>query len=150
MTECYEIRLRGQAGDLITAAFEEMSVSSEPRTTVLRGMIDDQAALHGVLSRCRDLGMEILEVRVVRVYPETEGHEAAAPAAATSRPRHRGDRFGWPQLSLALAALCIVATVLALALAGDDRILVGVLVAALVVIGAFAWRAEARAGHRPG
>ena len=42
--------------------FEEMDMRSE---TVLRGVVEDQAALHGLLERIRDLGVELVDVRQV-------------------------------------------------------------------------------------
>ena len=48
------------------AAFEEFEFDSVRRDTRtrLRACLPDQAALHGVLERMRDLGVKILEVRV--------------------------------------------------------------------------------------
>jgi hypothetical protein len=58
----YEIRIRGAVGSRTASAFEGMEVRTE---TVLRGAMDDQAALHGVLDRLRDLGLELLDVSQV-------------------------------------------------------------------------------------
>jgi hypothetical protein len=76
VAQCYEIRLLGQAGDLTTVAFSDLVVLPEPRTTLLRGRFEDQAALHGVLARCRDLGVEIIEVRAV---PAADGGATELP-----------------------------------------------------------------------
>ena len=40
----------------------------EPGETVLTGPIEDQAALHGILTRLRDLGLTIISV--IRVDPD--------------------------------------------------------------------------------
>jgi hypothetical protein len=66
----YTIKLRGAAGAAVIAAFPEFSVSIRDDTTELRGTIEDQAALHGVLQRIQDLGLVILEV--VRTPPESD------------------------------------------------------------------------------
>ena len=68
MVEDVEITIRGAAGATVRAAFEEFEfeVSRSGRRTRLRADLPDQAALHGVLERMRDLGVEIIEVR----FPE--------------------------------------------------------------------------------
>ena len=69
MVEDVEITIRGAAGATVRATFEEFEfeVSRSGRRTRLRADLPDQAALHGVLERMRDLGVEIIEVR----FPET-------------------------------------------------------------------------------
>ena len=69
MVEDVEITIRGAAGATVRAAFAEFEfdVSRSGRRTRLRADLPDQAALHGVLERMRDLGVEIIEVR----FPET-------------------------------------------------------------------------------
>ncbi|MFL5883397.1 MAG: hypothetical protein ACJ782_25680 [Actinomycetota bacterium] len=42
---------------------EELDVTIDPVRTVLRGWLPDQAALLGVLTRARLLGLELVEVR---------------------------------------------------------------------------------------
>lgn len=59
----YEIRLGGTLDRRWEAWFDGLAVSHEPDgTTVLRGAIADQAALHGLLARIRDLGIPLLAV----------------------------------------------------------------------------------------
>ena len=59
----YDIRLRGHL-DLKWA--EQLGVPElvheEDGTTVLRGVTADQAALHGLLQRIRDLGVPLISV----------------------------------------------------------------------------------------
>ena len=50
--------------------FDEMAVSVEPNAagipiTTLTGTITDQAALHGIIARIRDLGLPIILVELV-------------------------------------------------------------------------------------
>jgi hypothetical protein len=62
----YEIRLKGRLDGRWASWFEGMSLSpGEDGTTVLRGPIHDQAALHGVLGKVRDLGLPLIAVTYV-------------------------------------------------------------------------------------
>ena len=74
----YEIRLTGRLDAHWAAWFDGLTVSHETDgTTVISGAIADQAALHGVLQRVRDLGLPL--VSVIRVEPDepaTTGTEA--------------------------------------------------------------------------
>jgi len=65
----YEIRLQGRLDARWTTWFDGLSLTAESDgTTVLRGQIVDQAALHGVLLRVRDLGLPLISV--IHVDPE--------------------------------------------------------------------------------
>ena len=62
----YEIRLKGHLDARWAAWFDGMALTREgDGTTRLRGPIADQAALHGLLQRVRDLGLPLLSVRQV-------------------------------------------------------------------------------------
>jgi hypothetical protein len=62
----YEIRLRGHLDAHWTAWFDGSTVSRESGgTTVISGSIADQAALHGLLQRVRDLGLPLVSVQRV-------------------------------------------------------------------------------------
>jgi hypothetical protein len=68
--EVYEIRLAGQLEQRWTAWFDGLLVSAQADgSTVIIGPIPDQAALHGVLQRIRDLGLTLLSVRHVEGDP---------------------------------------------------------------------------------
>jgi len=59
----YEIRLQGRLDGRWASWFDGMSVDAGPDgTTVLRGPVADQAALHGLLGRLRDLGLPLISV----------------------------------------------------------------------------------------
>jgi hypothetical protein len=62
----YEIHLRGQLDQRWASWFEGMTVSTDADgTTLIRGPVADQAALHGLLARLRDLGLPLLSVTQV-------------------------------------------------------------------------------------
>jgi len=60
--EFYEIRVAGHLSANWATRFEGLSMRHEPEGgTVLAGMLD-QAALHGVFVKIRDLGLKIISV----------------------------------------------------------------------------------------
>jgi len=59
----YEVRIRGLLSERLLEAFPELHARARGGVTVLVGLLPDQAALHGVLSRIESLGLELLEVR---------------------------------------------------------------------------------------
>ena len=61
--ERYEIRVRGRLGDRWGTWFDGLEIdASDDGTTVIRGPIVDQAALHGLLQKLRDLGIPLLSL----------------------------------------------------------------------------------------
>ncbi|HEV7663108.1 MAG TPA: hypothetical protein VGQ62_06200 [Chloroflexota bacterium] len=64
--ERYEIRLQGHIENRWAAWFDGLSLTQESDgTTVLSGPVIDQAALHGLLSKVRDLGLPLIAVTQV-------------------------------------------------------------------------------------
>ena len=61
-TRCVRITLRGRLSPRLAAAFDGMTLEERPGRTVLVGRLADQAQLHGLLSRVRDLGLELESV----------------------------------------------------------------------------------------
>ena len=60
----YEIRVNGVLGSGWSTWFDGLQITSDDRgETTIAGPIADQAALHGLLAKIRDLGLELLEVR---------------------------------------------------------------------------------------
>jgi hypothetical protein len=63
MPEDYRIQLKGHLDSRWSAWFDGMTISNEANgEAVLRGPLADQAALHGVLIKIRDLGLPLLAV----------------------------------------------------------------------------------------
>jgi hypothetical protein len=59
----YEIRVKGHLADRWAGWFEGLTIArQENGDTLLAGPVVDQAALHGLLSKVRDLGMPLLSV----------------------------------------------------------------------------------------
>ena len=59
----YEIRLRGRLDPRWATWFDGMTLTTaDDGTTALRGPVTDQAALHGLLQKVRDLGVPLLSV----------------------------------------------------------------------------------------
>ena len=67
----YEIRIEGVLGDRWAAWFDGLQVKSEGTQTVISGLLADQAALHGLLAKVRDLGLGLISVR--RLDPDETG-----------------------------------------------------------------------------
>ena len=65
--ERYEIRIKGHLDDKWADWFEGLTITREDNgETLLTGPVVDQAALHGVLRKVRDLAMPLLSVTRVR------------------------------------------------------------------------------------
>ena len=58
----YRIKLKGRLDPSWSNWFEPMAISPAVDTTMLTGPVADQAALHGLLSRIRDLNLTLLSV----------------------------------------------------------------------------------------
>jgi hypothetical protein len=71
-TTRYQIRVKGQLDPYLSAWFLDFNV--EPTAdgdTLLVGNVVDQAALHGIMARCRDLGVTLISVNPLA---DTEGN----------------------------------------------------------------------------
>jgi len=67
----YQIRIKGHLGRRWTAWFEGLTITLEQDgDTLLSGSVIDQAALHGILKKVRDLGTPLLSVNSVGPGPE--------------------------------------------------------------------------------
>jgi hypothetical protein len=60
----YEIRVQGVLDQHWSGWFDDLQITVEPgNVTVLTGPVADEAALHGLLARIRDLALPLLSVR---------------------------------------------------------------------------------------
>jgi hypothetical protein len=59
----YEIRVAGTLPPEALLDFEQLNASVEPVGTMVHGVLPDQAALYGLLTRLEALGAQVLEVR---------------------------------------------------------------------------------------
>lgn len=72
----YEIRLKGHLDPRWAAWFDGLSIAHRSDgTTIIHGFVADQAALHGLLQKIRDIGLPLISVS--RVEPG----QAAVPIA---------------------------------------------------------------------
>ncbi len=68
----YEIRIKGHLGHQWSDWFEGLTITlDEDGNTILTGPVVDQAALHGLLKRVRDLGMPLVSVCPLENGPST-------------------------------------------------------------------------------
>jgi hypothetical protein len=66
-SEYYEIRVRGELDSHWSAWFEGLTLTSLGNgETLMAGPIQDQAALHGILAKIRDLGLPLVSVVCVQ------------------------------------------------------------------------------------
>jgi len=69
----YQIRIKGHLGPQWTEWFEGMAVTREENgDTLLTGPVVDQAALHGLIKKVRDLGLPLLSVKRADTSSEPE------------------------------------------------------------------------------
>jgi hypothetical protein len=59
----YEIRVRGHLGAAMLRAFPALTGRTRGGDTLLRGHLEDQAAVYGVIAKLEALGLELLELR---------------------------------------------------------------------------------------
>ena len=62
----YELRVEGHLDEHWSTWFDQMALIREnDGTTTLRGSVVDQAALHGLLARVRDIGATLISVKTI-------------------------------------------------------------------------------------
>jgi hypothetical protein len=80
----YEVRVRAHLGSRWAAWFDGLELAGQDDgTTVIRGPVVDQAALHGLLQKLRDLGIPLVSLR--QLLPD------APTTAAGPAPRPEGN-----------------------------------------------------------
>ena len=74
----YEIRVKGHLDTRWAAWFDGLTIAhGSDGTTIIHGPVADQAALHGLLQKVRDLGLPLISVNHV-----APGHPSAPAAGA--------------------------------------------------------------------
>jgi len=71
-----ELRVKGHIHPRWSEWFGGLTIShSGPDETVLTGLVQDEAALYGIIARLRDLGMKLTSLSSVEI--KKEDHESA-------------------------------------------------------------------------
>jgi hypothetical protein len=63
LAKAFEIHVRGEVPPDLLDELEHLTAVEVPAQTVLKGVLPDQSALFGVLTRLQDLGLELIEVQ---------------------------------------------------------------------------------------
>ena len=91
----YEIRVSGVLDGRWADWFDGLQISGQGEETVICGLIADQPALHGLLTKVRDLGLCLISVRLLDTgQAETRHHDQSpslrrgrGPASRSTVPR---------------------------------------------------------------
>ena len=66
MTQIYQIRVRGHLSDVWAEWFDGLTIENLPNgESLLSGPVADKAALHGLLTKVRDLNLTLLAVTLI-------------------------------------------------------------------------------------
>lgn len=74
MANMYHIRVKDQIAEHWAAWFDGLEITTANGESLLSGSLPDQAALFGVLSRIRDLGLTLLAVENLSGDDQREKH----------------------------------------------------------------------------
>lgn len=84
----YEIRVRGHLGSRWAAWFDGFNVTDDDGgVTVIRGAVADQAALHGVLQKLRDLGIPLVSLTDIGPAPVRRHRKEVTDMSTTALRR---------------------------------------------------------------
>ena len=93
----YEIRLKGHLDPRWAAWFDGLTLTREgDGTTVIQGPVVDQAALHGLLQKVRDLGLPLVSVTRGRTDRRARTEPITAPGADMTPPSRPTATTGSP------------------------------------------------------
>ena len=81
-TTWYEIRLQGRLDSRWSTLFDGMTLTTSDGFTLLTGPVVDQAALHGLLHKLRDIGLSL--VSVTQVEPDDATRSPRTPDTSTT------------------------------------------------------------------
>ena len=78
----YQIRLKGQLGSLWTNWFGGLAITlDENGDTLITGPVADQAALHGLLRKIRDLGIPLISLVLLEPGPADRSQSKQSEAS---------------------------------------------------------------------
>ena len=85
----YEIRLKGHLDSRWAAWFDGLSLTNDSDgTTVISGLVADQAALHGLLQKVRDVGLPLVSVTQVEPRPARRTRHQSRQLTDRHQPIH--------------------------------------------------------------
>jgi hypothetical protein len=87
---CYQVVLRGELGDQF--GFEGMRLERRAGTTVLTGVVRDQAALIGLVERIQDLGLELVSLQPTDAADDPPGVTGGTHGAGAGEVDPADDR----------------------------------------------------------
>ena len=64
-SEHYRIKVKGRLDKKWSGWFDDLKISFEKEDTIISGLVADQAALHGILNRIRDLNLILVSVELI-------------------------------------------------------------------------------------
>jgi hypothetical protein len=89
----YQIRIEGHLSLQWTDWFDGLAITLEENgNTLLTGLVVDQAALHGLLKKVRDLGMPLVSVNQVQ-FNETDLEEESKNECRQSRSKSNDNPY---------------------------------------------------------
>jgi hypothetical protein len=83
----YQVRVTGQLDARWADWFEGLEITLDGDDTLITGSLIDQAALHGLLKRVRDLGMPLVSVSPVEPGPLKSRPAQGLPGGTDRRVR---------------------------------------------------------------
>lgn len=84
----YELRLAGHLPSRWAVWFDDLTLTTHSDgTTTIAGHVVDQAALHGLLGKVRDVGLRLISVN--RIDPDQADAAHTAPQSVPTKPRQR-------------------------------------------------------------
>lgn len=105
----YQIRVKGHLDPRWTDKFENLSIVHwNDGTTVLSGPVVDQAALHGLLRKVRDLSLPLISVVQVDSKPANRPDSNANTNSNRSQSTMKSNLIRWSGLSAALAGILFI------------------------------------------
>ena len=93
-TQTVQITVCGRVSARLAAALDGMTPVRRGGATELIGQVVDQAQLHGLLTRIRDLGLELQSVIVTAPELTSPARTSPRPTPSTAQPTPPDDAHG--------------------------------------------------------